>query len=291
MNVFRRYTWGGLVFAGPAFLLYTYFIIISIGRSFYYSLNYWDAISPMRFKGLANYIALFSDPDFAIVLSNTLVGLITALIIQVGMGLLLAYLIYRTQFGMRIYRALVYLPVVLAPAAIAMMFTLFFNSDVGLFNSLLRSVGLGGLARNWLSDKSVVFYAVLTPMIYQFIGSYVILLLAGMQSIPEEILESAYIDGAGASRVFRSIVIPMLWDIILMCIIMITTGSFKAFEHSYIMTWGGPGVRSAFMGVFMYNTTFLEADFGGGSAIAMLILVSILLFTTLFRRIVARFDY
>lgn len=291
MHVFRKYKWGALAFAGPAFLVYTYFIVVSIGRSFYYSLTYWDAISPPRFKGIANYQALFTDHDFFIVVSNTLVGLFLALLIQVGCGLLLAYLIYRTRFAMRLYRALVFLPVVLAPAAVAMMFTLFFNADVGLLNSMLKAAGLGEWARNWLSDKSVVFYAVLTPMIYQFIGMYVVLLLAGMQSIPEEILESAVIDGAGAGRAFRSIVVPMQWDIILVCVIMITTGSFKAFEHSYIMTWGGPGVRSAFMGVFMYNTTFLAADFGKGCAIAILIMAAIFIFSTVFQRIVSRFDY
>lgn len=280
-----------LIFVGPVFLLYTYFIVVSIFSSFYYSLTSWDAISKPLFEGFANYASLFGDKDFALVMQNTLIGLILALLIQVPCGLVLAYLIYRTLRGFRIYRALVFLPVVLAPAAIAMLFTLVFNADIGPINKVLESIGLGILKRNWLSDTRVVFYSVLTPMIYQYIGLYVVILLAGMQSIPEEVVESTFIDGASSFRTFFHIVIPMQWDIILMCIIMVTTGSFKAFEHSYIMTWGGPGVRSAFLGVYMYNTTFLGANFGKGCAIAMVILVGSLAVTTLFRAVTQRFEY
>jgi raffinose/stachyose/melibiose transport system permease protein len=158
-------------------------------------------------------------------------------------------------------------------------------------NSVLRLVGLDVLTRNWLSDKNVVFYTVLTPMIYQYIGLYVVILLAGMQSIPDEVIESAHIDGANSFRVFYNIVIPMQLDIILVCIIMITTGLLKAFEHSYIMTWGGPGVRSAFLGVYMYFKAFMHANFGRASTIAIVILIAALVFTTLFRKIVQKLNY
>jgi raffinose/stachyose/melibiose transport system permease protein len=291
MHVLRKYKWAVLVFVGPVFVLYTYFIITSVGSTFYYSLTRWDAISKPDFVGVANYLEAFRDPDFAIVMRNTLMGLVFSLLFQVILGLVFAYLIFRTSRGLRQYRALVFMPVVLSQAAVAMMFTLFFNSDVGPVNSVLRGVGLEILARNWLSDKNVVFYAVLTPMIYQYIGLYVIILLAGMQSIPEEILESSHIDGASSFRVFYNIVIPMQLDIILICIIMITTGLLKAFEHSYIMTWGGPGVRSAFLGVYMYFKAFMHANFGRASTIAIVILVAALVFTTLFRWIVRKLNY
>ena len=291
MHVLRKHKWGWLVFVGPSFLLYTYFVVISLGYSIYYSLTKWNAISKPVFIGLKNYLDLLNSGDFAIVMQNTVVGLVLALIIQVGLGLTFAYLIFRTKGGFRLYRALVFLPVVLSAAAVALMFTLVFNADVGPVNGMLKAIGLGALRRNWLSDKNVVFFTVLTPMIWQFIGLYVVILPAGMQSIPEEVIQSSTIDGASSFRTFRSIVIPMQWDIIFICITLITSGSFKAFEHSYIMTWGGPGVRSAFLGVFMYNKTFLAALFGLGSAIAMVILFASLFITLASRVIIRRFDY
>ena len=291
MHILRKYKWSILVFIGPVFVLYTYFIIVSVGSTFYYSLTHWDAISKPIFVGFANYVEAFQTEDFAIVMRNTLVGLVLSLLFQVSLGLIFAYLIFRTRRGFRTYRALVFMPVVLSQAAVAMMFILVFNSDVGPVNSVLRLIGLDVLTRNWLSDKNVVFYTVLTPMIYQYVGLYVVILLAGMQSIPDEVIESAHIDGASSFRVFYNIVIPMQLDIILICIIMITTGLLKAFEHSYIMTWGGPGVRSAFLGVYMYFKAFMHANFGRASTIAIVILVAALIFTTFFQWIVRKLNY
>jgi raffinose/stachyose/melibiose transport system permease protein len=291
MHVLKKHKWAPVILVGPSLAIFTYFVVVSIGYTVYYSLTKWNALTKPLFIGLKNYVDLVKSADFKIVMQNTVTGLVLALIIQVGLGLLFAYLIFRTRRAFRLYRALVFLPVVLSPAAVALMFTLVFNADVGPVNSILKSIGLASLTRNWLADKNVVFYAVLTPMIYQYIGLYVVILLAGMQSIPDDVIQSALIDGASSFRTFRSIVIPMQWDIIFICITMITSGSFKAFEHSYIMTWGGPGVRSAFLGVFMYNKTFLGAQFGVGSAIAMVILVATLVITLVFRTITSRLDY
>jgi raffinose/stachyose/melibiose transport system permease protein len=127
-------------------------------------------------------------------------------------------------------------------------------------------------------------------MIYQFIGQYIIIMLAGMQSIPEEIIESAQIDGANSFRVFTKIVVPSQVDIILMCAIMLTSGSFKAFEHSYVMT-GGYSLRGAFLGVYMYITTFQANNFGRGSALAIIILLCSLFFTKILQRVARRFEY
>jgi hypothetical protein len=131
-------------------------------------------------------VDLWKSADFKIVMQNTVTGLVLALIIQVGLGLLFAYLIFRTRVGFRLYRALVFLPVVLSPAAVALMFTLVFNADIGPLNVILKAVGLTSWTRNWLADKNVTFYAVLTPMIYQYIGLYVVILLAGMQAMVSE---------------------------------------------------------------------------------------------------------
>ncbi|TVR52790.1 MAG: sugar ABC transporter permease [Spirochaetaceae bacterium] len=291
MQALRRYKWAIAFFVGPAAILYTYFVIVPIFASFSYSLTRWDAISEPIFIGMQNYRRFAADVNFSLVMSNTLKGLFWSLVIQVSFGLAFAYLIYRTRVGFRVYRALVFLPVVLSAAAVALMFTLVFNADVGAVNAALRAVGLGGLTRNWLSDTRVVYYTVLTPMIYQFVGLYVVILLAGMMSIPEEVIESSTIDGAGSFRTFFSIVIPMQSDIIFVCVVMITTGLMTAFEHSYIMTWGGPGSHSAFLGVYMYFRTFIEARFGFGAAVAMVILFGSLFFTLIFQRISKRFDY
>ena len=121
----------------------------------------------------------------------------------------------------------------------------------------------------------------MVQMTYQYIGIYVITELSGMQAIPEAVIESAKIDGASSFRVFWNIVRPLEKSITLMCSVLIISGCFKAFEHSYIMTWGGPGYSSSFLGVYMYTETFVKGKYGKGSAISMVILILSLFFTTL----------
>ncbi len=277
-----------LGFVLPALALYTYFIMVSIAGTGYYSLTKWDAIGAPVFRGLKNYEKLLTDADFALVLKNSLLNVAISLAIQLPLGLLGGYLIYRTARGYRAYRFMVFVPVVLSASAIALLFTLIFNAEFGPVNQLLSALGLGALRRSWLSDPSVVYFAVMTPMTYQYIGLYVIIELSGMQSIPEDVFESARIDGASSFRTFTSIVVPMQRPITLMCAVLIISGCFKAFEHSYIMTWGGPGYTSSFLGVYMYTETFVKGNYGKGSAVAMVILAGSMLFTTLVQRLERR---
>jgi raffinose/stachyose/melibiose transport system permease protein len=290
MHVLRRHRLITLFFVLPAFLLFTYFIVYAVGQTAFFSLTRWKIPGRPSFIGINNYTRLVQLEDFWIVMQNNFLGLIIALIIQLTLGLVFAYLLYRTKYGMRLFRSLVFVPVIMSGAAVALIFTLLFDGNLGPVNVLLRQAGLDHLAKNWMSDPGLIFYVVLFPMIYQYIGSYIIILLAGMQSISGEIIESAQIDGANSFQVFTRIVIPSQVDIILMCAIMITSGSFKAFEHSYIMTYGY-SARGAFLGVYMYITSFNQNNFGRGSALAIIILVLSLAFTLLWQRIAKRYEY
>lgn len=290
MYVLRRNKLARWVFVIPAFFVFTYFIFFSVLQTMYYSLTKWNGLGTPEFRGLSNYIKLFSLSDFQIVIKNNLAGLVLALIIQLMLGLIFGYLIYRTRAGMRVFRSLSFLPVVMSGASVGLIFSLLFDGNLGPVNQLLRSLGLESLTRNWMSDGSLIFYVVLTPMIFQFIGQYILIFLAGMQGIPEEIIESAQIDGADSFRIFSRIVVPSQVDIILMCAVMITSGSFKAFEHSWVMT-GGYSMRGAFLGVYMYVSTFQNSNFGRGSALAIIILLCSLTVTVILQRIARRYEY
>jgi raffinose/stachyose/melibiose transport system permease protein len=290
MHVLRKHKLLNMLFVLPAFVLFSYFIIIAVMETVYYSLTKWKIPGTPTFKGFENYARLVQLDDFWIVMRNNFVGLLLALIIQLSLGLIFAYLLYRTVRGMRVFRSLSFVPVIMSGAAVALIFTLIFDGNLGPLNILLRQAGLESWTRNWMSDPVLIFYVVLFPMIYQYIGSYIIIMLAGMQSIPEEIIESAQMDGATSFKVFTRIVIPSQVDIILMCAIMLTSGSFKAFEHSYIMTFGY-SARGAFLGVYMYITSFNQNNFGRGSALAIIILALSLAFTLLWQRIAKKFEY
>ena len=273
-----------VLFLSPAFLLYTGFVIAPILVSAYYAMTNWDGVGEMSFVGLRNFEKLFRDSDYWLTFRNSVKLVVLSVAIQIPMGLIFAYMLYLTVRGFKFFRTVFFLPVVIAPAAIGLMFMLFFNGELGPLNVLLDRLGLDFLMRSWLSDKNTVLYAVMFPMIWQYIGYYILIFLAGLQSIPEQIFESAKIDGASSIQTFIHLAVPMMRDLIVVSIVLCVTGSLKAFDHAYIMTWGGPGVRSSYLAVYMFRTAFMQSQLGKGTAIAITILLLSLVFTYLFNR-------
>ncbi len=274
-----------VLFLAPVFLIYTVFVFIPMLLSLYYSTTDWNGVTQKVWIGLQNYKELFANKDFWLVFMNTMKLVVVTLVVQIPMGLILAYLLYSKTKGMKIYRTIYFLPVVIAPVAIGLMFTLFYNSEIGIFNHILKTIGLGSLQKNWLSDANTLLYAVMAPQVWQYIGLYVTIFLGALQSIPEELIESAQIDGAGRINAFFHVILPQITEFTFICILLSVTGSLKSFDHSWIMTGGGPGVRSAYLGVFMYKTAFVNADFGMGSAITIGIIAVSLMITVIFNKL------
>ncbi len=275
-----------VLFMAPVFFIYTVFIVIPMLMSLYYSATKWNGVTDKVFTGLSNYRILFSNADFWLVFMNTMKLVVVTMAVQIPMGLLLAYLLYSKTKGMKIYRTIYFLPVVIAPVAIGLMFTLFYNSEIGIFNHILKVIGLCAWQRNWLSDPNTLLYAVMAPQVWQYIGLYVTIFLGALQSISEELIESAMIDGANQWNTFFHVVLPQIMEFTFICILLSVTGSLKSFDHSWIITGGGPGVRSAYLGVFMYKTSFVNSDFGMGSAITISIIVTSLIITLIFNKLV-----
>lgn len=271
----------------PVFVIYTVFLFLPLVNTAFYSLTKWNGVTDKVFTGIKNYQELFHNSDYWITFRNTVKLVVITLAIQIPVGLLLAYLLYIKTKGAKLFRTVFFLPVVIAPVAISLMFSLFYNSEIGVFNRILEMIGLGRFQTNWLSNTKTLLYAVMAPQVWQYIGLYVTIFLGALQSVPEELVESAEIDGAGKIRTFFYVVLPQIADFTNICIILCVTGSLKAFEHSWIMTGGGPGVRSAYLGVYMYKTAFVNSDFGTGSAITMTIVALSLVITVLLKSISA----
>lgn len=268
-----------LLFLIPAFIIYTAFMIIPLAQTLWISTTEWNGVSEKVFIGMQNYLELMKDKDYWRVFSNTMQLVIISVIVQMSMGLLIAWLLYCKTRCLKIFRTIYFLPVVIAPVAIGLMFSLFYNSEIGIFNKLLEMIGLGILQNNWLSNVKTLLYAVMAPQVWQYIGLYITIFLGALQSIPEEVVESAQIDGANKFQTLRSVIMPEIKNFMNICLILCITGSLKAFDHSWVMTKGGPGVRSSYLGVYMYKTSFVNSDFGKGSTITVTIVIISLLFT------------
>ncbi len=271
-----------LSFHFPAFVLYTVFLILPMLTSLYFSLLKWDGITAARFVGMKNFVDLFvNDRYFKKVLLNTIKSMAAGVCIQLPLALILAYLVYRTTRGFHFFQSVYFVPVVISATVIGLMFSLFFNPSFGPVNAFFQAVGLERFIKNWLTDPGVVLFSVIMPGIWQYMGYHFIIFLAGMQSIPKEIMESAYIDGANSVTAFFHIVIPNIKGMIQVCLVICLTGSIKTFDIPYLMTQGGPGAESTFLSIYMYKEAFVDSSIGRGTAVAVCMLILALAVTVL----------
>ncbi|WP_277680230.1 carbohydrate ABC transporter permease, partial [Gracilibacillus dipsosauri] len=185
--------------------------------------------------------------------------------------LFIALLLNRKIKGLKLFRTIGFLPVVLSTVVISITWSLIYNSENGLINELLRTIGLDFLAQNWLGDSKWSMIAVLVTVIWQFVGLYLIIFLAALQNVPEEVLEAARIDGASEWKTTWSITIPMIWDTIIVAVILCISGSLKTFDLIYVMTNGGPAHSTDVMALYMFNETFNQLQYGYGSAVSVII--------------------
>lgn len=275
-----------LLFLSPALILITVFLLYPLVMTFYNSFTYWYQWSTKdrHFIGLANYMRMFQDPVVWIALKNTLMLIVLCVIFEVGLAFLLALLVDSIRKGYKIFRTVYFFPVVIAGAAIGLMFSLAYNYDYGLLNNIL--VAFGGEKKVWLTEKSA---AILTqiPVIWQMIGFYFVIFLTSMSKIPRDIYESAELDGATGVRKTFCITIPLVWDVVIVCIALVITGATKVFDVVYTITQGGPLDASQLLSTYMYQSAFVGNNQGYGSTIAaaMVILgVGLTAITSLFNR-------
>jgi raffinose/stachyose/melibiose transport system permease protein len=255
----------------PALIIYAVFAIYPILQSFYYSLVEWNGFSDKTFIGMDNYVKLFQDPLFWNSAKNNIFIVIASVIGQVPIALFIALLLNRKLKGVKIFRTIGFLPVVLSTVVISLTWNLIYNTKDGMINELLRTMGLDFLAQNWLGDTKWSMIAVSITVIWQFVGLYLIIFLAALQNIPEEVLEAAKMDGASEWTTTWKITIPMIWDTIIVAVILCISGSLRTFDLIYVMTHGGPSHSTDVMALYMFNETFSKLQYGYGSAVSVTI--------------------
>lgn len=267
------------LFSLPSVVLYIVFMILPLIFVIYLSFTQWTGAGNINFIGLENYKFLFTYPDFWIIMRNTGILIALHVLLQVPLAVLIAFLLYRTRQGFRFFRAVYFMPSIISGTVIGLMFSVLLNSDIGPINSILRSIGLGSMAKSWLSDPKIVIYTVSLIMIWQYIGYYMVIILAGMHSISEEIIESAQIDGVNSMQLAFHIVLPQIKPVLEVSYVFCLTGCLKAFEHAFITTWGGPGVASTNLALYMYKMAFSTSELGKGATVAVIIVIGALVLT------------
>ncbi|MEC0246886.1 sugar ABC transporter permease [Paenibacillus chitinolyticus] len=257
----------------PALLIYSVFVIIPIFWSAYYGFFDWKGIGEAKFNGFDNYVEALKDPIFWLALKNNLIVVAASVFGQVPIALVLALVLRKSNFFQRFIRSAVFMPMVLSSVVVGIIWSYIYHPQIGILNFLLDAVGLESWKKAWLSDKSVSMFALTVPIIWNYIGPYLIMFIAALQNIPSDIDDAAMIDGATGSRKLFSVTLPMIWDTVKVTIVLCISGSLKAFDLIYVMTGGGPAHSTELLASYMYNNTFSVYRFGYGSAISTLIII------------------
>ena len=275
---------------GPALVLFAGFVLVPIGIAVQYSLYNWSGMTALTdFIGLHNYREALDDPVFrgAILHNFLFAGL--SIVFQLPLTLGTALLLNRRLRGQRIFRVLTFAPYVLSEATTAVIWLLMLQPG-GFVDVLMHDVGLGGLVQTWLANLNIVLYTLFVVITWKYIGFGIILFLAGLQGIPGELKEAAALDGASAAQSTRHIVLPLLGPTIRIWVFLAVIGSLQLFDLVWIMTEGGPANASTTMITYLIYNGFDSAEFGYGSAVAVILFVVCFLFAILYQRFALRRD-
>jgi len=269
-----------LLLVGPALLVYTAVFLVPILWSLGYTVFTGSIVSGFTFTGLSNFGKFFTDPTALSAIGFTIKYAVVLTIGQVLLGYLFAQLYhFWLKRGSATVRKLVFCPVVLPTVAVALLFQQFFESApvTGPVNSFLHHIGLG--APDWFGTAGNAFWVIVLIDIWRSMGFYAVLLYAGIIDIPDDVVESARLDGASGFRLVQHIVLPLSLPVLLSSVIFSINGTLKVFDSVLALTNGGPGSGTTPLTLYMYQTAFTYGDYGYGSTIAFMLTILCLLVT------------
>ncbi|MFC0548529.1 carbohydrate ABC transporter permease [Kutzneria chonburiensis] len=275
---------------GPALLLFVGFVLVPIIVAAYYSLYDWQGFGALTdFVGLGNYWDVLGGNVFQGAVGHNLVIVVLSLVVQLPVSVAIALLLNRKLRGRAALRLIVFAPYVLSEATTAVIWLLILQPG-GFTDQALTFLGLHGVIHQWLADPQVVLFTLFAVITWKYLGFGIILLLAGLQGIPPELLEAAALDGASAGQAVRRVVLPLLGPTIRIWIFLSVIGSLQVFDIVWIMTLGGPANASTTMATYLIDHGFKRYEFGYGSAVAVVLFIICFAFALVYQRFALRRD-
>ena len=289
-----------IVFLVPAFtflILYLYYPFLqNIINTFLNIGGLGRAADGVNQPFYENYLRLFTDPDLRTALKNTVLLTVFTVVFQVGIALILALLVDSIRVGAKVFRTVYFFPIVISATALGLMFNLVFLYKGGMINQVLLHMGVlestvtegGREIVQWLDwkDEDHFMFTMFLPVIWQYVGFYFVILITGLNNIPQELFESAALDGATGLKKVRYITLPMLRNVLCTCLVLAITGALKVFDLPWVMFGAGmPQNKGWLTGTYMYDQTFNKMNVDYGSTIAVLIVVLGVLLSNIANRV------
>ncbi len=281
----RRLVWrerSAYLFIAPGVILFSVFTLAALIFAFYLTFHRWSIIEPEKpYVGMQNYQDMINDERFIQSILNTAYFTGASIPLQMLIGLTLALLLNQPVWGRALFRTAYYLPVITPFVVSAILWKWLYNGQYGLFNFYLLKTNLIDQPLLWLSDKNLAMPAVVMMTVWSGVGFSMVVYLAGLQSIPAELYDSAKLDGAGTLRRIRYITVPMLRPTTLFLLVIGIIGSLQVFTQIFVMTSGGPVNKTTTMVYYMYLWAFKYYDMGYASTLAFALFAMLLVFTAL----------
>ena len=242
------------------------------------SFQNWNGMKPPTWAGFSNYIRLTQDPIFFQSLWHTVYFTACTAVLQTVLPLLIASLLNSGIRGSAVFRTLYFMPVIISLAISGLLWAMLFEPNFGPINTVLRSVGLGGLAQLWLAGSATVIPSVIAVSVWQSLGFYLVIFFAALQAVPQDLYEAARIDGANAWDRFINVTVPTIRPVIVIVVVLNTINGIKAFDQIWVMTAGGPNYASSTLGTYLYSIAFgamgaSNSRLGYAASIAIVILL------------------
>ena len=263
------------LFIMPAVVLFGVVILASSLQSIWISFHQWDGFGPLQWVGLGNYQELLGDPQFYTSLKNNLIWLVVFMLAPPA-GLAIALLVNQQIKGMRIVKSLFFVPLVLASVAVGVVFTWVYTPELGLLALLFKA--FGSIAPAPLSDENLVTFAVVFAALWPQIAFCMVLYLAGLNSLSDDLIGAGRVDGAKGWDMLRHVVLPQLTQVTFIAIAITAVGALRSFDMVSVMTQGGPFGSSSVLAYQMYEQSIFSYRFGYGAAIATVLFAIMLVF-------------
>jgi multiple sugar transport system permease protein len=267
----------GYLFVSPMVIGFLLVMLFPLVYSIYMSLTDWQLLGDPNFIGSENYQRLVNDPDFWVVLKNTLIFAAGLVPINILMALLLALLLQKNLPGIGFFRTAIFIPVMTSIVVWSIIWKYMFGTEEGFINQILAVIGIDGPA--WLYDPDLAMGAVIVVSALKNVGLNMVLFLAALQQVDKNLYEASYLDGANKLKQFTNVTLPMITPTVFLTLILTVIGSMKVFGQIYVMTNGGPGNTTKVLVYYIWENAFKLFDFGYASAIALVLFVIILFFT------------
>ncbi|TDC71011.1 carbohydrate ABC transporter permease [Streptomyces hainanensis] len=269
----RRRQLAPYAFIAPFYVLYALFMVVPIGAAVYLSLTEWVGLGTPEFVGLRNFADLAGDTSFHKALGNSLVFVFVSVLIVVPAALLIAQALNTRGLRARdLFRVTFFLPMVISPIVIALVYTLVFDRQYGLLNSVLRAL-FGAGNTDWLGDPTMVKVSIGFVLLWRWVGYLTIFFLAALQAVPRERYEAAELDGAGLIRTFTAVTLPAIRPVTAFVVVTSFIGSAQLFDEVYLITGGGPGEETVTVAMFVYRAAFERQQFGYAAAAGLVLFV------------------